>query len=158
MMHQATLASPPRGVLYPTAAFSLVAGLVQLRAVPQHFEEWWAYGAFFLLAALAQSLYGTVLLLWPNVRVLLAGMAGNSSMVLTYHFTRSSEMEKAGDIGALDLLTTVSGTAIVAALGYLLLSQLHYDRRAVALVPVLGAVFALIYLPQVLLVARLIPA
>ncbi len=157
-MQEATLATPPKGFLYPTAAFSLVTGLVQLRVVPQHFEEWWAYGAFFLLAALAQSLYGTVLLLWPNVRVLLAGMAGNSIMVLTYTFTRSSEMGQAGDIGAIDLLTTVSGTAIVAALGYLLLSQLHYHRLAVALVPVLGAVFALLYLPYVLPFARFIPA
>lgn len=157
-MHEATLATPPKGLLYPTAAFSLVAGLVQLRVVPQHFEEWWAYGAFFLVAALAQSLYGSVLLLWPNVRVLLAGMAGNSIMVLTYLFTRSPEVAKAGDVGALDLLTTVSGTAIAAALGYLLLSQLHYFRLAVALVPVLVAVFALVYLPQVLLFARLLPA
>ncbi len=38
----------PRGVLYTVAALSLLAALIHLWVMPEHFEEWWGYGAFFL--------------------------------------------------------------------------------------------------------------
>ena len=31
----------PRSVLYPVAALSLIAGLIHLWVMPEHFEEWW---------------------------------------------------------------------------------------------------------------------
>jgi hypothetical protein len=156
MMYQARPATTHRALLYPAAVLSLVAGLVQLRLVPQHFEEWWAYGAFFLVAALAQSLYATVLLLWPKGVILLAGMAGNSLAVLTYLVTRSPGTGHASDIGVLDALVTASGVGMVAALGFLLLSRLSQEGRTVGLVAILAASFGLIHLPHVVLVARMI--
>ncbi len=42
--------------MYAAAALSLVAALEHLWVVPQHFEEWWGYGAFFLASAVAQAL------------------------------------------------------------------------------------------------------
>src|SRR4028118_116517 len=45
-------------ILYPAAALSLAAALIHVWAMPEHFREWWAYGALFLLAALAQGLFG----------------------------------------------------------------------------------------------------
>jgi len=30
----------PRSVLYPVAALSLIAGLIHLWVMPEHFEEW----------------------------------------------------------------------------------------------------------------------
>ena len=41
-------ADRPRGVLFMVAALSLVAGLIHLWVMPEHFEEWWGYGVFFL--------------------------------------------------------------------------------------------------------------
>jgi len=47
----------PLRVLYAAAALSLLAALIHLWVTPEHLEEWWGYGAFFLVTALAQALY-----------------------------------------------------------------------------------------------------
>jgi hypothetical protein len=46
-------ADRPRSILYTVAALSLLAGLIHLGVMPEHFEEWWGYSAFFLVAAVA---------------------------------------------------------------------------------------------------------
>ncbi len=75
----------PKGVLYTVATLSLLAGLIHLWVMPEHFEEWWGYGTFFLVAAVAQVVYVPLLLRWPNWTVLLLlGIAGNSAIVLLY--------------------------------------------------------------------------
>src|ERR687884_675196 len=51
--------------LYAAAALSLLAGLIHLWVTPEHFEEWWGYGAFFLVAGAAPILYVPTVLLWP---------------------------------------------------------------------------------------------
>jgi hypothetical protein len=81
-------ADRPRGVLFMVAALSLVAGLLHLWVMPEHFEEWWGYGVFFLVAAVAQVVYVPLLLRWPNQIVLLLGITGNSAIVLLYLLTR----------------------------------------------------------------------
>ena len=53
----------PGSALYPIAALSLIAGLIHLLVMPEHFEEWWGYGTFFLVAAVAQIGYVPILLL-----------------------------------------------------------------------------------------------
>ena len=51
----ASLAAERRGpTLHAATALSLVAGPVHLWVMPEHFEEWWGYGAFFFVAAAAQ--------------------------------------------------------------------------------------------------------
>src|SRR5215217_7330059 len=40
--------------LYAAAALSLLAGLIHLWVAPEHFEEWWGYGVFFLVAGAVQ--------------------------------------------------------------------------------------------------------
>lgn len=47
------------------AGLSLAAGLVHGAAAADHTAEWWGYGAFFFTAAVAQGLYGLLLLLRP---------------------------------------------------------------------------------------------
>jgi hypothetical protein len=54
------LAMRPNAVLY--AALSLLAALIHLRVMPEHFEEWWGYGTFFLVCTVAQGLYVPILL------------------------------------------------------------------------------------------------
>jgi len=78
----------PKGVLYTVASLSLLAALIHLWVMPEHFEEWWGYGMFFLVAAVAQVVYVPLLVRWPNQTVLLLGIAGNSAIVLLYLFTR----------------------------------------------------------------------
>jgi hypothetical protein len=43
------LVTPPGTILYPIAGFSLVAALIHLWVIPEHFEEWWGYVLFFRL-------------------------------------------------------------------------------------------------------------
>jgi hypothetical protein len=52
-----------RNVLPAVAVLSLIAGLIHLWVMPEHLEECWGYGAFFLVAAVAQVVYAPLLLL-----------------------------------------------------------------------------------------------
>jgi hypothetical protein len=125
----------PGGVLYTVAALSLLAALIHLWVMPEHFEEWWGYGMFFLMAAVAQVVYVPLLLRWPNRTVLLLGIAGNSAIVLLYLFTRvvgiplfGPEAGEVEGVGIIDVCATSSEAAIVVALGALLLWRLARDR------------------------------
>jgi hypothetical protein len=79
----------PGSALYPVAALSLIAGLIHLWVMPEHFEEWWGYGVFFLVAAAAQIGYVPILLRWPNRTIFVLGIAGNSAIILLYLLTRA---------------------------------------------------------------------
>ena len=76
-------------VLYAAAALSLLAALIHLWVTPEHFEEWWGYGAFFLVTALAQALYAPLVVVWPTRIVLLLGIGGNLAIVVLYLLTRT---------------------------------------------------------------------
>ena len=148
----------PRGLLYVVAALSLLAGLTHLWVMPEHFEEWWGYGAFFLVAAAAQVLYVPLLLRWTNRTVLLLGIGGNSAIVLLYLLTRvvgiplfGSEAWEVEGVGIIDLCATTSEVAIVVALGTLVLMAIARERTTL-----LGLVLAAVllvgaHLPHVLL-------
>jgi len=75
--------------LYAAAALSLLAALVHLWVAPEHFEEWWGYGVFFVVAAAAQILYVPIVVLLPTRIVLLLGIAGNLAIVVLYLLTRT---------------------------------------------------------------------
>jgi len=87
-MNTSQAAHQSKSVLYPVAALSLIAGLIHVWVTPEHFEEWWGYGTFFLVAAAAQVVYVPLLLRWPTRMVLILGIAGNSAIVLLYLLTR----------------------------------------------------------------------
>ena len=84
-----TASVPPLRVLYAAAVLSLLAALIHLWVTPEHFEEWWGYGAFFLVAALAQALYAPLVVVWPTRIVLLLGIGGNLTIVVLYLLTRT---------------------------------------------------------------------
>jgi hypothetical protein len=147
-----------RGVLYAVATLSLMAALIHLWVMPEHFEEWWGYGAFFLVAAVAQMVYVPLLLHWPNRTVLLLGIGGNSAIVLLYLLTRvvgiplfGPEAWEVEGVGIIDLCATTSEVAIVVALGGLVLIGIARERT-----PLIGIVLAAVllvgaHLPHVLL-------
>ncbi len=127
-------------ILYAAAVFSLLAALIHLWAMPEHFEEWWGYGAFFLVSAVAQGLYCAVLLRWPRRPLLLLGLGGNLSIIALYLLTRTVGIPffgpHAGEvegIGMLDLSATAAELALVAALGAVLLRGLPRERVVVLL-------------------------
>jgi hypothetical protein len=147
-----------RSVLRAVAALSLMAALIHLWVMPGHFEEWWGYGTFFLVAAVAQVVYVPLLMRWPNRTVLLLGIGGNSAIVLLYLLTRvvgipifGPEAWEVEGVGIIDLCATTSEVAIVVALGALVLLGIARERTTL-----IGLVLALVllvgaHLPHLLL-------
>ena len=153
---------PPRAALYPAAVLSLFAALVHLAVTPEHLAEWWGYGAFFLIAAVAQFLYAPLLLRRPSRRVLLAGVLGNSAIVLLYLVTRTLGVPlfgpEAGEIeavGALDACATLSEVVLAGILGVLFFWRLLRERVALVVLVAATAVLALAHLPHLILLFRL---
>ncbi len=148
----------PGPALYAAAALSLAAALIHLWVTPEHFEEWWGYGVFFLVSALAQVLYVPLLLRWPNRMVLLLGVGGNLAIVLLYLLTRTAGVPlfgpEAGEVegvGFIDVCATTSELGIVAALGALLLRGLSTERRRLVLLVVAVALVSVGHLVHLLL-------
>jgi hypothetical protein len=127
---------PNNVVLYAASALSLLAALIHLRVMPEHFEEWWGYGMFFLVCAVAQGLYAPILLLWPGRPLLLLGVGGNLAVMTLWLVTRTagiplfgphaSEVEAAG---ALDLTCTLAEVGIVVGLGVQAMRGLTTEGR-----------------------------
>ena len=122
--------------LYAAATLSLLAALIHLWVVPEHFEEWWGYGAFFLVAAASQVLYAPLVLAWPTRMVLLLGIAGNLAIVALYLLTRTVGIPVfgpgAGEVegfGFVDACATSSEVGIAVALGAVLLRATTPERR-----------------------------
>ena len=133
-------ANRSKTVLYAAAVLSLLAAGIHLWAMPEHFEEWWGYGAFFLVSAVAQGTYAAALLRRPSRPLLLLGVGGNFSIVALYLLTRTVGIPLFGPhagevegIGAVDLSATAAELALVAALGAVLLRGLPRERVVVLL-------------------------
>lgn len=130
-------ASPrPAAILYAAAGLSLLAALIHLRVVPEHLEEWWGYGTFFVVCAVLQALYAPILLRRPGRPVLLIGAAGNLAVVILWLVTRTTGIPlfgpHAGDveeIGALDVICTLAEVGIVVGLGALAMRSLPTEGR-----------------------------
>jgi hypothetical protein len=154
----------PKGVLYTVATLSLLAGLIHLWVMPEHFQEWWGYGAFFLVAAVAQVVYVPLLLRWTNRSVLLfLGITGNSAIVLLYLFTRvvgvplfGSEAGEVEAVGIIDVCATASEAAIVVALGVLLLWRLAGERTTLIGLVLSAILLVGAHLPHLLLLLALL--
>jgi hypothetical protein len=162
-MNTSQAAHQPKSLLYSVAALSLIAGLIHLWVTPEHFEEWWGYGTFFLVAAAAQVVYVPLLLRWPTRMVLLLGIVGNSAIVLLYLVTRvvgiplfGPEAGDVEDVGLVDVCATASEAAIVIALGALLLRRVLRERGALITAILAGALLLAAHLPHLLLLLFLL--
>lgn len=154
----------PKDVLYTVATLSLLAGLIHLWVMPEHFQEWWGYGTFFLVAAVAQVVYAPLLVRWPDrIVLLLLGIAGNSAIVLLYLFTRAvgvphfgPEAGEVEGVGIIDVCATASEAAIVVALGALVLWRLAGERTTLIGVALSAILLAGAHLPHLLLLLALL--
>ena len=134
--------------MYAAATLSLLAGLLHLWVTPEHFEEWWGYGAFFVVAAAAQILYVPIVLLWPTRIVLLGDIAGNLAIVMLYLLTRTVGIPlfgpEAGGVerfGFVDVCATASEMGIAVALSAALLRNATPKRkRTIVLIVAVGLV------------------
>jgi hypothetical protein len=126
----------PGAVLYATAGLSLLAALIHMLVTPEHFEEWWGYGAFILACAIFQGVYAAVVLRWPARPVLLLGVASNLAVAILWLVTRATGIPlfgpHAGEIegvGVLDLACTLAEAGVVVGLAALAMRGLETQGR-----------------------------
>ena len=112
--------------VYAAAGLAFAAALIHLWATPEHFEEWWGYGAFFVAAATGQGIFGVALLRRSTQPLLLAGIWSNVAIVVLYVVTRTRGIPlgphggMVEDAGVLDMLATVAEVGMIVALVVLL--------------------------------------
>src|SRR4051794_31367554 len=110
----------PASVLV-AAGFSLLAGFVHGSVCPEHFNEAFGYGLFFLFAATSQTAWAALVVARPHRWLLGAGAAGNLAVVALWLFTRTTglplgpERGEVESIGALDVLATVAELGVVVS-------------------------------------------
>ncbi|MBA2345175.1 MAG: hypothetical protein H0V83_08850, partial [Rubrobacter sp.] len=104
-----------------------------------------------------------VLLARPSQKLLLAGIVGNSAIVLLYLVTRTLGIPFFGpeagvveEVGVLDVIATASEAALVIGLCGMLVWRLPRQDRAVMLILALAAGLLLVHLPHLVLFFRLI--
>lgn len=158
MMRLANTFTHEAFLLNLAGSLSVTAGLFHVMVMPEHFQEWWGYGLFFFVCAIAQTIYGVALLTraWGinatgvfayvsenSTRAFyLAGIAGNLALVILYGITRTTGIPlgpNAGEIEPFSSISVVSKVlelALVACL-MLLLAQLRHRaaERDAALQP-----------------------
>jgi len=81
-------ASGHRVAVALAAGLSLFAGWAHFAYTESHFEDWWAYGVFFLVSALAQSLFAPAFLRRPAPALALAAVLLNVGIVGMYAWSR----------------------------------------------------------------------
>lgn len=81
------LATPTQGCI---AVASVLAGAIHLAVAPEHFAEWWLYGAFFVVTGVFQLAYATPVLRRPTPLVALAGILVNLGIVLVWVASRTT--------------------------------------------------------------------
>ena len=81
--------SLPSLSLMALAALSLACSGMHAWVCREHFQEWVVYGIFFLCASTLQAGWSVLILVRPSATLLLAGVAGNAAVVVTYAISRS---------------------------------------------------------------------
>jgi hypothetical protein len=102
---------------------SVQAGLIHFAVVPQHFEEFWLYGLFFIVVGLAQIASVSLVIKLPLRPVLVVIALGNLAVAVVWAVTRTygavvgPDATKPARAGFGDIVSTVLEVVVsVAAL------------------------------------------
>ncbi len=112
----ARLAAPAAAVL------SMVGAWVHFAYMTSHWDDWWAYGLFFLAMGIGQGLFAALILLRQSPWLLVAGIAGNLAIIGMYVWSRTWGIPLGPHIGvvehskATDLATTAAEIVLVGVL------------------------------------------
>jgi hypothetical protein len=129
----------PTGLVVLAVAATVVAGVVHIVVMPEHFEESALYGSFFVVLAVGQAAYAWCLLVNPSRPVLAAGVLGNAAVVVLWLVTRTVGLPFgpfAGEVepvGLLDLVAVTAELTMIGAAAMLLArveSSASHDQRA----------------------------
>ena len=110
-------------VWYLAAALSIGAAALHAWVAPEHFEEWWGYGAFFAFTALAQGFFAIALLRTSWRWLIPVGIAGNLFFIALYVVARTAGIPLIGPhagevepVGGVDVVSKLLELALVLAL------------------------------------------
>src|SRR4051812_41624931 len=106
-------AAAPRNAMALAAGLSLTAAAIHLRVAPESFGQWWGYGAFFVVAALAELGYLALLAARPSGWVLQLGIWMSLGTVVMYLVTRTGGIPLGPEQGTVEQL---DGFGVVATL------------------------------------------
>lgn len=139
-MTQQTVGEGMSRLTWYAGALSVGASILHGVVTPDHFAEWWGYGAFFVVAAVAQMGYAIILLIAPwrysatgalradggvrAARIYYAlGVAGNAAIVALYVVTRTVGIPffgpEAGEVeavGVIDIISKATELSLIAVL------------------------------------------
>ncbi|HET7034828.1 MAG TPA: hypothetical protein VFI42_04030 [Thermomicrobiaceae bacterium] len=128
----------PMWPIYLAAGLAALAAQLHAYVLPEHFQEWWGYGAAFLAMVIFQDIFAVLLLSSPRRPVYLLGIAGTLAMVSLWFVSRFVGLPlgpSAGELEPVGLLDAVTQTVeIVLIVALALLAQprfvTHSQRAA----------------------------
>src|SRR4051794_39502385 len=104
------------------AGISLAAAWVHLAYMASHFDQWWAYGAFFLATGAGQALFAAMILLRPATWLVVTGIVGNLAIIGMHVVSRTAgpplgpHAHVPERAGAVDVATTAAELVLVGVL------------------------------------------
>jgi hypothetical protein len=135
------------GTFRAVAILSGVAAGIHLGVAPQHFAEWWAYGAFFVLAAVGECALVALLAKRPRAWAVHAGIWASLATMLMYLISRTSGIPLGPATGVVEPVE-LPGLAATAAEGALVvvLCRLLAGRERMYTLNALGLVGAALWI------------
>ena len=106
------------GLLAVIAALSGLAAGIHLSVAPEHFDEWWGYGTFFVVAAVGECALVLLLALRPRSWVIQAGIWTSLATMLMYLVSRTAGIPLGPAKGSVETVD-LPGLAATAAEGAL---------------------------------------
>ncbi len=103
------------------AVLSFVAGDIHALLIEAHLREWWAYGWFFVAAAIGQGAFAFLILLRQPAWLLLVAIVGNLAILGMYVLSRTNGPPLGPHAGvperveALDVVCTAAELGVVVA-------------------------------------------
>jgi hypothetical protein len=117
-------------VLRPALALlSAGAAVIHFVVIPGHWDEYWAQGLFFIVAAIAQLLWAVWIVIAPSRLIYLAGAAGNAAIAALWVVTRTAGVPAgpgAGEREAVEFADTLATAFEVA----IVIGAIWLARRA----------------------------
>jgi hypothetical protein len=116
----------PAFALLTLALCSAASAAIHDAVTAEHFEEAFAYGAFFVTASTLQMAWAVLLVYRPSRALLAAGGIGNAAVIVLWALTRTAGLPIGPEpwhpeaIGAFDLTSTLLELAIVLGAAALL--------------------------------------
>jgi len=111
------------------AALSMAAAAIHFAVMEEHFAEYVAFGVFFSVVAWLQAIWAVGVIVLPSRRLLLAGLVGNTLVILVWLVSRTAGLPIGPEAGTpepaafVDVLSTILEVGIVAGTALLLLRE-----------------------------------